>query len=167
MTNQERLLHYLDDALAVEMALAVMLKDMVQEATDPAIRASLQEHSVVTQRHRESLEARIRALGGRPQALKGMAGRVVARLADAINAAHDDLDKSAQHLMEIFAAEHLEMAMYRSLEAFADAVGDGATADLAREHFRQERAAADGVWVLLPAVAADAANSTNAAPIPG
>jgi ferritin-like metal-binding protein YciE len=163
MNVQERLIHYLDDAWAVEKALADMMKDMAGEVADPAVKAEFEEDSRSAKAHEEALEARIRALGKEPQKLKGLTNRIIVKLADLIQSAHDEHDKAAQHLMEAYAAEHLEMAMYRSLEAFADAIGDQETAELARQHFQHERASAEKVWAMLPAVAADAANSAEPA----
>jgi ferritin-like metal-binding protein YciE len=153
-TQQDRLVHYLDDAWALEKALVSMLEDMADEVNDPEIRSLFEEHRATTHRHEEDLEARIRALGKEPSKLKGVANRVIAKLGDVIHSAHDDYDKTAQHLMEAFAAEHLEMAMYESLASYAEAIGDEETAKLARDHFEDEEEAADKVWQMIAPVAA-------------
>jgi len=48
--------------------------------------------------------------------------------------------------MKAYSTEHLEMAMYQALEAFASAIGDTETAQLSRLHMQQERMTAEKIW---------------------
>src|SRR5687768_1008320 len=96
--HQERLVHYLDDAWALEKALVSMLDDMAGEVNDSEIRALFEGHRAVTHRHEENLEARMRALGAEPSTLKGLTNRLIAKLGDVIQSAHDEYDQTAQHL---------------------------------------------------------------------
>jgi ferritin-like metal-binding protein YciE len=151
---QDRLIRYLDDAWAVEKALVTVLGDMAEEVNDPQVRALFQEHRRVTHEQEERLEARIRALGKEPSGGKGFFNQMVAKIGDVLHAAHDDDDKTTQDLMKAYATENFECAMYQSLASYATAIGDGETAQLARQHMQQEKEAADRVWPLIQPTAA-------------
>jgi len=162
-SNQDRLIRYLDDAWAVEKALVGMLKDMADEVNDASVKAAFQEHREVTHQQEENLEARIRALGKEPSGGKGFFNQMVGKIGDVIQGAHDPYDKTTQDLMKGFATENFEMAMYQSLESYANAIGDTATAELARQHFQQEKAAADKVWPLISPAASRTASAAAGA----
>jgi len=153
-STQDRLIRYLDDAWAVEKALVVALNDMAEEVNDPQVRALFQEHRQVTHDQEERLEARIRALGKEPAGSKGFFNQMVAKIGDALHAAHDEYDKTTQDLMKAYATENFECAMYQSLESYATAIGDTETAELARQHMREEKEAAERVWPLIQPTAA-------------
>jgi ferritin-like metal-binding protein YciE len=156
-----RIIRYLNDAWAVEKALVDSLKDMGEEANDPAVRALLLEHSQVTHQQEESLEARIRQLGGETQTYKGYLNQFIAKAGDFMNMGHDQYDRTTQNLMQCFATENFELAMYESLAAFADAVGDAETAQLARQIQQQERETAEKLWPLIAPVGAKAVEVTQ------
>lgn len=148
-TQQEKLIRYLDDAWAVEKALVTALKDMADEVNDPQVQALFQEHRQVTHEQEERLEARIRALGKEPSGGKGFFNQMVAKVGDALHGAHDEYDKTTQDLMKGYATENFECAMYQSLQAYAEAIGDSETAQIARQHLQQEKAAAEKIWPLI------------------
>lgn len=147
--SRERLVRYLDDAWAVEKSLVDVLRDMADEVNDPQVQTCFQEHSVVTHEQEERLEARIRALGEEPSGGKGFLNKMMGKVADAMQGAHDEYDKTSQDLMKAYGTENFECAMYAALEAYANSIGDGETAELARLHMQQERDAADRVWSLI------------------
>jgi ferritin-like metal-binding protein YciE len=153
-STHDRLIRYLEDAWAVEKALVATLGDMAHEVEDPGLRSMLDEHCRATRQQEESLEARIRALGKEPSGGKGFWIRMMARITDALHGAHDENDRAAQDLVKTYGTEHFEMAMYHSLEAYASAIGDAETAQLASRHFEQERRAAETIWPLIAAAAA-------------
>jgi ferritin-like metal-binding protein YciE len=161
-TQTEKMVRYLDDAWAVEKALVKALDDMAEEANDPEVRAMFQEHRALTHQQEEALEARIRALGEEPSGGKGFFNQMVAKIGDAMSAAHDDYDKTTQNLMKAYGTEHFECAMYESLLAYATAIGDTATAELATLHQQQERQTAERIWPLIAPVAARAADMAQA-----
>ena len=144
--NRERLIRYLNDMWAVEKALVGTLKDMADEVSDPQLKAMFEQHRQETHQQEENLEARIRALGEEPKKVEGFFHQVGAKMGDALDAGHAHYEKNVQDLMKAYATEHLEMAMYQALEAFASAIGDTETAQLALRHLQQERATAEKIW---------------------
>lgn len=160
--TQERLIRYLDDAWAVEKGLVDTLKEMADEVNDPAVQSLLEEHRAVTHTQEERLEERIRALGEEPSGGKGVFNRMVAKIGDALHAAHDAYDKTTQDLMKAFATENFEIAMYQALESYAGAIGDSETAALARQLMQEEQQAANKVWPLIAPAAARAVHAVAA-----
>jgi len=159
----ERLARYLDDALAVERSLASSLEDMAGDVDDRALKALFEDHRRVTQQQASNLEARIRALGQEPSSTKGFLSQAAAKVGDMLHAPKDDLDKPTQYLVKAFAAENLELAMYRALEVYAEAVGDQDTVRLARQHSQQEKETADRIWPLIAQTARRPAEVAGAA----
>jgi len=155
--SRERLVRYLNDAWAVEKSLVDTLKGMADDTDDPEARALFLEHSEMTWQQEESLETRIRALGEEPSGGKGIMNTLMGKVADMLNAGHDEYDKTTQNLCKAYATEHLEIAMYESLASYADSVGDGETALLARQIQNQERMTAERIW---PHISRTASNAT-------
>jgi ferritin-like metal-binding protein YciE len=167
-TQRERLIRYLDDAWAVEKALVDNLRSMADEVNDPQVRTLFEQHAQVTKSHEEALETRIRALGEEPSGTKGWFNRMIAWLGDALQGAHDEYDKTTQDLMKAYASENFEIAMYTALEAYADAIGDRETVELARRHRQQEEETRDLIYPLIaptakrPALVTDGQAGTSA-----
>ena len=157
--TRDRLIRYLDDAWAVEKGLVDTLNEMADEVNDANVRSVFQEHARVTKQQEEDLEARIRALGEEPSGGKGLLNSVMGGLADMLQGAHDEFDKTTQDLMKAYATENFEMAMYESLRAYCSAIGDTETAALASRLFEQEHQAASLVWPLITACAPRAATA--------
>lgn len=160
-TTQERLLRYLNDAWAVEKALVGTLQDMADEINDPQVEALFLEHRTQTREQEERLAARIRTLGGEPSGGKGLLNQLMAKIGDMLHAAHDEYDKTVLNLIKAYATENFESAVYESMLAYASAISDVETAQLARQHLEQEQAAAKKVW---PLIAPAAGRVMQAAP---
>jgi ferritin-like metal-binding protein YciE len=160
-TTRERLIRYLNDAWATEKALVSELRDMADKSDDPEIAALFEEHRTVTHQQEEMLEARIRALGEEPSGGRGILSQMTAKLGEALHKAHDPFDQTQQNLMKAFATENFECAMYESLAAFANEIGDTETANLARQIMQQEKQAADQVWNFIGASAVRPARVTG------
>jgi ferritin-like metal-binding protein YciE len=157
---RDRLVHYLDDAWALEKTLVGMLGDMAKEVNDPMIRTLFEQHQAVTHQHEENLEARLRALGKEPTKTKAMTNQIAGKMGDMAQMFHDVYDKTAQDLMKAYAAEHLEIAMYEAMAAYAAACGDTETVTIARRHMEQEREAVAKIW---PRIRATAERTAQAA----
>jgi ferritin-like metal-binding protein YciE len=153
--RQDRLVRYLNDAWSVEKELVETLGRMAREVIDPELRALFEEHREQTRRQQEALEARLQALGHKPAGGKGFFNRMVAGIWGALHSSPpDDFDQTTQDLMKGYATENFEMAMYEALESYARRLGDTETAELARRHGEEERAAAEKLWPLIAPVAA-------------
>ena len=159
--SRERLLRYLNDCWAAEKALVDTLKEMAEDSNDPQVRTLFQEHSQITWQQEESLEARIRALGEEPSRGKGWVNSLMGKVADLFNAGHDEYDKTTQNLIQAYATENLEIAMYESLASYSDAIGDTETAALARQIQQQERQTAERLWPHVQRCAARAVAATE------
>src|SRR2546423_15318656 len=136
-STQDRLVRYLDDAWAVEKSLASSLQDMAGDVDDPTLKSLFEDHRRVTEQQAENLATRIRALGQEPSGGKSFLAQATAKVGDPLHAPKDDLDKPTQYLIKAFAAEHLELAMYRALDAYAQAVGAPERARLAPQRSQQ------------------------------
>lgn len=147
-TIQERIIRYLDDTIALEAAAITGLKDMAEEAVDPAQKALFQQHLAETEGQKARLEARITELCGAASnnVLKNLMNKVGVAATDLLHAGKDTGDKATRNLIQAYAIENLEVATYESLHAAATEAGDTATAALAREIQAQEKAAADKVF---------------------
>ncbi len=168
-THTEKTLRYLNDAWAFEKALVSTLNNMAEEVNNPEVRALFVEHSKVTHDQEEMLEARIRALGGETQALKSWTNQLLAKAGDLMNMGHDTYDKTSMNLIQAFGTENFEMAMYEALHAWATAIGDTETAQLAQQIQGQEREAAQRLWPLIApasAKAVEVAQADTAPPAP-
>lgn len=159
--SRERLIRYLNDCWAAEKAMVGTLKDMAKESNDPDTRSLFEQHSQVTWQHEEALEARIRALGEEPSDGKGFVNNLIGKVADLMGSSHDDYDKTTMNLCKAYATENLEIAMYESLIAYAEAIGDSETASLGRQIQSQEKNAADLIWPQINRTAARAVNATE------
>src|SRR5579862_3311132 len=153
--TRTRTVRYLRDAQNVEKSLVSQLESMSNELQDkdPQISQMFAQHRHVTIQQQDSLDARVRALGEEPGGGGGYFGGMMAKLGEFMHRPHDDYDQITQNLMKAYAVENFEMAMYQSLIAYANAVGDTETAILCRNIFAQEKQAAELVWSMIEPVA--------------
>src|SRR4051794_7476870 len=139
----ERLVRSLNDAWAVAKGLGDTLQGIADEVTVPALRAHLEDHGRLTRRQQQSLEARLRTLGKIPSGGKGLFDQMMLRVWDALSPPRDEIDRTWHALLEALGAVQFKATVYQALETFAEVVGDGETAQLARIHLRQEQAFAE------------------------
>ncbi len=160
---KERLLRYLNDAHAAEDGALASLKDIAAEATDPDVRQAVTEHIAVTQSQADRLEARILALGGDKAQGKSIVNTIIGKGSSLLNIFHDKEDKQTQDVIKAYSLEHFEVGMYTSLKAYADAVGDNETAQLAQTIMAEEQQAGERLLRLIPQVAVAAVAKTSGA----
>jgi len=156
----ERVLRYLTDAHAAETGGLESLEALAKQATDPDVRAAVTEHITVTQSQIDRLHARIGALGGKDSGGKNIVDSLLAKGSNLANAFHDTEDKQTQDVIKAYAFEHFEVGTYTSLQAFASAVGDTETAQLAASIIQEEKMAADKLVRLIPQVSVAAVSKT-------
>lgn len=135
---------YLDDAIALEAASITALRDMVGDAVSTDERVLYQEHVTVSESQKLRLEGRLIALGGESKRslLKEVMNRVGAAATDLLHAAKNDGEKDTRNLLQAYAMESLEVAVYEALYAAANSLGDTETALLARQIQAEESAMA-------------------------
>ncbi len=148
-TSRERLIRYLQDAHAAETGIADALEGFASDCDDPDIQDIYKDHLLLTISQARRLEDRLRLLDAAPSSTKGFLNSIMAKASEFVQPARDDYDRNTQNLIKAYATEHLEMAMYASLYAFATAVGDTDTANLAREIQQEEVATADKLFPLI------------------
>lgn len=155
-TKQDKLLRYLNDAYAVEVGGTASMKDIIAKAGDEKVKSAIQEHMGQTQMQAQRLTDRILALGGDKSEPKALLNEVIAKLSDITNILHDKEDQQTQDVIKAFSLENFEVGMYASLIAYAQAIGDTETATLAQGIQAEEKAAADKLLALIPALAVQA-----------
>ena len=160
---KERVLRYLNDAHAAEEGGLASLKDIAAETTNVDVKSAVEEHITVTQSQADRLKARILALGGDKAEGKGLLNTLIGKGSDLLNVFHDKEDKQTQDVIKAYSLEHFEVGMYTSLQAYADAVGDTETAQLAAGILQEEQMAGERLLRLIPQVAVSAVAKTAGA----
>ena len=137
----QKLMRYIDDAIALEAASITALQDMARDATNPEEAGLYQTHLKVSEAQKIRLEERLIALGGatKRHILKDLLNTVGAAATDLLHAAKNPQDKDARNLMQAYAMESLEVAVYEALAVASETSGDSVTAQLARGIQQEER----------------------------
>jgi ferritin-like metal-binding protein YciE len=141
MNAQQKLIQYLDEALATEQALTRTLQAHIAMTPAGDYRSSLERHLTETKGHADRLRRRLEELGrGKGGlvgtgvgALQSLVGQVLALGKGPIDmlrgtSGAEELLKNAK---DECASEALEIATYHALEHFARRIGDEQTGDLA------------------------------------
>ncbi len=150
---KEQLLRYLNDAYAAEIGGQSSLKDLAAETTNADLKQAVEEHITVTQSQADRITARILALGGDKSEPKGLLNEALAKGSALLNVFHNKEDKQTQDTIKAYSFEHFEIGAYTSLKAFADAIGDYETAQLAQTIIGEEQLAAERLQRLIPHLA--------------
>ena len=146
-----KIIQFLADAHSKEAALEAALADHITRTTKDSYRKRLQEHLKETNRHKKAVERRIKQLGG-TSAVQGLAktageavGKATAQIKSIATTAREatPLAPSEPEVMlknaQIqYREEADEIAIYKTLIAFAEKVGDKDTAKLAKGILREE-----------------------------
>jgi ferritin-like metal-binding protein YciE len=140
---RERLVDYVQDALAMEQNSLMMLKSMLSHTHDPELRELLEHHVSETQRHEERLRSRLEGLGESTSKTKqsgALVGSMFKGVLDQVRS-----EKPSKDARDGYPTEQLEIASYELLQRLAERAGDGETAELARLNLRDEKAMADKI----------------------
>src|SRR5437764_12641248 len=146
-----KLVQWLGEAHAKEAELEADLTAHIGLTQKRPYKKRLQRHLTETRDHKRRVAARIKKLGGTaanvsipgvPDALGQVAGKAVAAVKGQVGTARAAVTNQAEtHLrnaQEELREEHVEIALYTRIEAFANDVGDRETAQLARSIRRDE-----------------------------
>jgi ferritin-like metal-binding protein YciE len=150
---REQLTSYLADAHAIEQQAIGLLERAPDIVGSGPLAAAFEEHLVETREHAELVEARLRALGGKPSKLKDAAMKMGAINWGTFFRGHPDTP--GKLVAFAYAFEHLEIGGYEQLRIVAERAGDQETARMAAEILAQERSAAERLSGLF-STAADA-----------
>jgi ferritin-like metal-binding protein YciE len=150
-TPEQLVLAWLNDALAMENALAVVLRHRIKDARDfPAIEEMDRQHLEETLHHAELVKRAIARRGARPSKVKSVLGMLIgAAQAPMTGLAKDELVKNC---LVDHAAEQFEVASYRALIAAANQIGDAETAEICEQIMREDQAMAERIMAGLPMV---------------
>ena len=139
-TSDQKVMQYLNEAHATELALVRVLQSQVAMTPRGSYREGLERHLDETRDHAARVRARLEELGQGGGLLTGAVGVVetVIGQALAVGKAPFDLlrgsggdEKVLKNAKDACATEALEIATYTALERLAASVGDDVTARLA------------------------------------
>ncbi len=147
-----KLVQWLGEAHAKEAELEADLTAHIAMTEKQSYKKRLRQHLTETREHKRSVASRIKKLGGStydgssipgvPGVVGEAAGKAVAAVKGQVGTARAVVTKQAEtHLrnaQEELREEHVEIALYSRIEAFANAVGDKETAQLAKRIRRDE-----------------------------
>lgn len=141
MTQLEQLTTWLNNAYAMEMSLEKVLENHAKDARDhPQMRDRIEEHIIETRSQAERVADCLKRLGTKPSPIKATIGNLMGMVQGASTGMfHDELVKNV--LMD-YAAEHFEIACYRSLVAAAEAAEQPEIAETCSEILEEEEAMA-------------------------
>jgi ferritin-like metal-binding protein YciE len=146
-----KLVQWLTEAYSKEAELEADLTAHISLTEKMSYKKRLRKHLTETRDHKRRVGARIKQIGGTastsslpgvPNAVGEVAGKAVAAVKGQVGAARAAVSRQAEtHLrnaQEELREEHVEIAIYTRIEAFATEVGDKETAQLARAIRRDE-----------------------------
>jgi ferritin-like metal-binding protein YciE len=146
-----KLVQWLSEAHAKEAELEADLTAHIGLTQKASYKKRLQQHLKETRDHKRKVASRVKKLGGSTSAPKvpgipgpagEVAGKAVAAAKGQLGAARAAVtNQNETHLrnaQEELREEHVEIALYSRIEAFATEVGDRETAQLARSIKRDE-----------------------------
>lgn len=156
-TPQQKLMRYLEDAIALENATASTLKDMANSSNVPEESGMFQAYFKIAEGQKKRLEERVVALGGtlKRSLIKDMLSSVGAAAANLIHINKDEEEKGTRNLMQCYTMAALESAVYEALATAAETIGDCDTAQLARELQKEEQSIMQQSFGRIPVVAAE------------
>jgi ferritin-like metal-binding protein YciE len=136
-----KLVQWLGEAHAKEAELEADLTAHISLTHKPAYKKRLQVHLKETRDHKRQVARRIKQLGGKPEVgpLPGAAGEVAGKAVAAVKgqvgvlraAVTEQAETHLRNAQEELREEHVEIALYSRIEAFATEVGDKDSARLA------------------------------------
>jgi ferritin-like metal-binding protein YciE len=167
-TSRElKLIQYLNEAYGKEQELEVALAAHIAMTTRAPYRKRLQQHLDETKEHSRALDRRIRQLGG--SADVGLVAQVAEIAASVVSVAKKgvalaqgplhamrgtgEAEKMLKNAKTEYFNEHEEIASYIAIETLAEALDDTETANLARDHRRQEESMAAFLERQIPVLA--------------
>jgi ferritin-like metal-binding protein YciE len=139
-TSEQKVMQYLDEALATELALVRVLQSQIAMTPGGSYRDGLERHLDETRDHARRVNARLEELGRSGNPLAAAVGVFEAVIGQALALGKTPFDllrgsggeeKVLKNAKDACATEALEIATYTALERLARSVGDDETARLA------------------------------------
>ena len=147
-TPQQKIVRYLDDAIALEAASITAMRDMAADAVTTDETLLFQTHLTESESQKQRLEGRMMALGGESKrsVLKDVMNSIGIAATNLLHAAKSDGEKDTRNLLQAYAMESLEVAVYEALYAAAFQSDDTDTATLAKQIQEEESSMARRVF---------------------
>ncbi|MBA2350050.1 MAG: DUF892 family protein [Solirubrobacterales bacterium] len=161
---EQKIVQYLDEALATELALVRVLQSQIAVTPEGRYRSGLETHLEETRSHAERVGNRLRQLGHGGNPVQAVVGVIESLLGQALALGKTPLDllrgsggeeKILKNAKDACATEALEIATYTAIERLAAASGDEQTAKLAVSIRKDEQRMLDRVLAELPALTDD------------
>jgi ferritin-like metal-binding protein YciE len=147
-----KLVQWLNEAHAKEAELEAALTAHITLTQKQSYKKRLRQHLTETRDHKRRVASRIKKLGGTaltgpnlpgvPGAVGEVAGKAVAAVKTQVGTARavvtDQAETQLRNVQEELREEHVEIAIYSRIVAFAEQVGDRETAQLAKAIRRDE-----------------------------
>ena len=147
-----KLVQWLNEAHAKEAELEAALTAHIALTEKQAYKKRLRQHLTETRDHKRRVASRIKQLGGSavagpslpgvPDAVGEVAGKAVAAVKTQVGTAraavNSQVETQLRNAQEELREEHVEIAIYSRITAFAEEVGDRETAQLAKAIRRDE-----------------------------
>jgi ferritin-like metal-binding protein YciE len=140
MSPEQKIVQYLNEAHASELALTRVLQSQIAMTPRGSYRSALETHLAETQDHARRVEKRLRELGQGASSLSAVVGFAEGIVGQALALGKTPFDllrgsggheKVLKNAKDAAATEALEIATYTSIERVAKAAGDDKTAQLA------------------------------------
>ena len=138
--SEQKVVQYLNEAHATELALVRVLQEQVAMTPRGSYRTALETHLGETREHAQRVERRLQELGEGSNRVMAVVGAVQAVVGQALALGKAPFDllrgsggeeKVLKNAKDACASESLEIATYTAIERLARSVGDDVTAELA------------------------------------
>jgi len=146
---QERITRHLHQAWAVKEELAEFLHGLSGEVVDPELRSALDEQRQRTEKQKEELHQRLRALNAEPTSNRGMLQRLVGWIWESWKHEPDDYDRALQNLEKALTAQQAEVTVAQTLSVLAATAGDTETGELAQRQGAEKQRAVERLQQLI------------------
>lgn len=151
---RDQTIRYLQDLHAAEKVTEDILDKLADDAEAiSSLRVVAGESVLECVNRRETIAARVAALGGSISSMKDFANSTLGVLSDIYNAGHSRADKITMDAIKAHAALHLLHASYCALNVFTQQSGDSDTAEIASRYLTESTTSAER---LIPAIEASA-----------
>ena len=158
--TKARTVRYLNDAYAGRSGGAHEIQEVSGAATDADVKAILNDHATQARIHADLINARIQTLGGDKSEAKATFNALIGKASQLSNVFHDESDKQTQDVIKLLSLAHFRAGAYASLNAYAKAVGNSETADLAASLMQEDLKGGDQLLKLIPGLAVAATHQT-------
>lgn len=151
MTANEQFITWLNSAHAMELSQAQVLENHAKDAKDHAgISKRITQHLEETRRHAKRVEECLNILGEKPSATKSVIGNLTGMVQGVSTGMFQD--ELIKNFLSDYAAEHFEIASYRSLATAAGDLGQSAIAVICEKILTEEEAMAEWLEDKIPEV---------------